>query len=134
MSTSTVSSLVLRIPPPLTEHPASVYLSSLSPGSEPTMKRSLSLIAQLLTNGEADYLTLDWAECLAGHSNPAITARYDRRGEERKRVASAQLGILVRQGRSLPPQASPFSSKKLEPEGDRQKLLLAASDHASYSL
>ncbi|MEH2408042.1 hypothetical protein [Nostoc sp.] len=49
MSTSTVSSLVLTIPPPLTEHPASVYLSSLSPGSEPTMKRSLNLVAQLLT-------------------------------------------------------------------------------------
>lgn len=61
MSTNTVTSLVLTIPPPLTEHPASVYLSTLSPGSEPTMKRSLNLVAQLLTNGEADYLTLNWA-------------------------------------------------------------------------
>jgi site-specific recombinase XerD len=68
MSTNTISSLVLRIPPPLTEHPASVYLSSLAPGSEPTMKRSLSLIAQLLTNGEADYLTLDWAALRYKHT------------------------------------------------------------------
>ena len=68
MSTSTVSSLVLRIPPPLTEHPASVYLSSLSPGSEPTMKRSLNLVAQLLTNNEADYLTLDWSALRYKHT------------------------------------------------------------------
>jgi site-specific recombinase XerD len=68
MSTNTISSLVLTIPPPLTEHPASVYLSSLAPGSEPTMKRSLSLIAQLLTNGEADYLTLDWAALRYKHT------------------------------------------------------------------
>ncbi|MDZ8104712.1 MAG: tyrosine-type recombinase/integrase [Nostoc sp. DedQUE12a] len=68
MSTSTVSSLVLTIPPPLTEHPALVYLGSLAPGSEPTMKRSLCLIAQLLTNGEADYLTLNWAALRYKHT------------------------------------------------------------------
>ena len=68
MSTKTISSLVLRIPPPLTEHPASVYLSSLAPGSEPTMKRSLNLVAQLLTNNEADYLTLDWAALRYKHT------------------------------------------------------------------
>jgi site-specific recombinase XerD len=68
MSTNTISSLVLTIPLPLTEHPASVYLSSLAPGSQATMKRSLSLIAQLLTNGEADYLTLDWAALRYKHT------------------------------------------------------------------
>jgi integrase len=68
MSTNTISSLVLTIPLPLTEHPACVYLSSLAPGSAPTMKRSLSLIAQLLTNGEADYLTLDWAALRYKHT------------------------------------------------------------------
>jgi site-specific recombinase XerD len=68
MSTNTISSLVLTIPLPLTEHPASVYLSSLAPGSSPTQKRSLSLIAQLLTNGEADYLTLDWAALRYKHT------------------------------------------------------------------
>jgi site-specific recombinase XerD len=68
MSQTTVQPLVMTIPPPLTEHPACVYLSSLAPGSEPTMKRSLSLIAQLLTNGEADYLTLDWAALRYKHT------------------------------------------------------------------
>lgn len=32
------------------------------------MKRSLSLIAQLLTNGEADYLTLDWSALRYKHT------------------------------------------------------------------
>ena len=68
MSQTTVSSLVLTVPPPLTEHPASVYLSTLAPLSEPTMKRSLNLIAQLLTNGEADYLTLNWAALRYKHT------------------------------------------------------------------
>jgi site-specific recombinase XerD len=80
MSTSTVAPLVLRIPPPLTEHPASVYLSSLSPGSEPTMKRSLNLIAQLLTNNEADYLTLNWAELRYKHTaaiRAALVRKYE---------------------------------------------------------
>lgn len=35
-------------------------------------------------------------QSLAGHSSTSITARYDRRGEDRKRVASAQLEILGR--------------------------------------
>jgi site-specific recombinase XerD len=62
------ASLVLKAPLPLTEHPASVYIASLSPGSEPTVKRSLNLVAQLLTNGEADYLTLNWANLRYKHT------------------------------------------------------------------
>jgi site-specific recombinase XerD len=46
-----------------------------------------------LLNAGVDIATV---QSLAGHSNPAITARYDRRGEERKRIASAQLEILGR--------------------------------------
>lgn len=61
MPQSTVTSLVLKTPPPLTEQPASVYLAGLAPGSEPTMRHSLNLIARLLTDGTADYLTLNWA-------------------------------------------------------------------------
>jgi site-specific recombinase XerD len=51
-----------------------------------------TFVSDLLTAG-VDIATV---QSLAGHSNPAITARYDRRGEERKRVASAQLEILGR--------------------------------------
>jgi len=68
MQQNTVASLILTTPPALTEHPALVYLGSLAPGSQATMKRSLSLIAQLLTNGEADYLTLNWASLRYKHT------------------------------------------------------------------
>ncbi len=68
MQQNTAALLILTTPPPLTEHPALVYLGSLSPGSQATMKRSLSLVAQLLTNGEADYLTLNWAELRYKHT------------------------------------------------------------------
>jgi integrase len=68
MSQTTVQPLVMTIPPPLTSHPACVYLASLAPGSQATMKRSLSLIAQLLTNDEADYLTLNWASLRYKHT------------------------------------------------------------------
>ncbi|WP_306557906.1 tyrosine-type recombinase/integrase [Nostoc sp. 'Peltigera malacea cyanobiont' DB3992] len=33
-------------------------------------------------------------QIMLGHSNPATTARYDHRGEERKRRAAAQLPIF----------------------------------------
>jgi site-specific recombinase XerD len=51
-----------------------------------------TFVSDLLTAG-TDIATV---QSLAGHSNPAITARYDRRGEERKRSAAAQLEILGR--------------------------------------
>lgn len=68
MPQSAVTSLVLTTPPPLTEQPASVYLAGLAPGSEPTMRQSLNLIARLLTDGSADCLTLDWAALRYKHT------------------------------------------------------------------
>ena len=80
MLQSTVSSLVLKTPPSLIEHPANVYLSGLAPGSEPTMKHSLNLIAQMLTDGEADYLTLDWSALRYKHTaavRAALIKQYE---------------------------------------------------------
>ena len=65
---SAVSSLVLTTPPPLTEHPAAVYLATLTPGSRPTMRQALDAIATLLTNGECDALTLNWAALRYKHT------------------------------------------------------------------
>lgn len=55
-------SFKLAAPVPLTEHPAGVYLAGLGEGSQRTMRQSLNAIAAMLTNGECDALTLDWAQ------------------------------------------------------------------------
>jgi hypothetical protein len=47
---------------PLTNHPAAVYLDSLSSGSRSTMKQSLDALASLLTGGECDAMSLDWSK------------------------------------------------------------------------
>jgi hypothetical protein len=65
---SAVSSLALTAPIPITEHPAIVYLSSLSPGSRPAMKQALDAIAGILTSNQCDALTLDWATLRYKHT------------------------------------------------------------------
>lgn len=46
---------------PADRHPAAVYLASLGPGSRRTMRRSLDVIAAILTQGRCDALTVDWS-------------------------------------------------------------------------
>ncbi len=65
---SITSPLALTIPPPLTEHPAAVYLAGLGAGSRRTMREALDTIARLLTNGRCDHLTLDWAALRYKHT------------------------------------------------------------------
>lgn len=65
---SAVNSLALTAPTPLTEHPAAVYLSSLSPGSRPAMKQALDAIARILTSNQCDALTINWAELRYKHT------------------------------------------------------------------
>lgn len=70
----------MKSPLPLIEHPAQVYLSGLSPGSEPTMRQSLNLIAQMLTNGESNCLTLDWSALRYKHTaavRAALIKQYE---------------------------------------------------------
>ncbi|NEP59561.1 MAG: phage integrase family protein [Symploca sp. SIO2G7] len=64
----TDDSLALTTAVPLTRHPAAVYLSMLGKGSRSTMRQSLNTIAALLTNGECDALTLDWAALRYEHT------------------------------------------------------------------
>jgi len=66
--------LYLSKPPPLTLHPAAVYLSALAPGSRPTMEQALNSIASLLTNGECDAMTLNWASLRYQHTAAIRTA------------------------------------------------------------
>lgn len=59
---------------PLDRNPASVYLASLALGSRRTMRDALNFIAAMLTNGEADALTLQWAALRFQHT-AAIRSR-----------------------------------------------------------
>lgn len=74
MSQTLVKSLVLSQPLPLTIHPAAVYLRGLSPGSRPTMTTSLNAIASLLSDGQCDIYTLDWAALRYQHTAAAQAA------------------------------------------------------------
>ena len=65
---SATECLQLQQPPPLTQHPAAVYLKQLRPKSQLSMRRNLDLIAKLLTNGHCDALTLDWSQLRYRHT------------------------------------------------------------------
>jgi hypothetical protein len=60
--------LKLASPPPLTRHPAAVYISGLGVGSQRTIRYSLSAIAALLTQGECDAYTIDWSKLRYHHT------------------------------------------------------------------
>ncbi|MBA2534559.1 MAG: hypothetical protein H0V21_06075, partial [Rubrobacter sp.] len=66
-------------PPPLELHPARVYLLSLSEGSRRTMRTALQAIAELVSAGRADVLSLPWHELRYQHTSAirsALTERY----------------------------------------------------------
>jgi site-specific recombinase XerD len=60
--------LKLARPIPLTRHPAGVYLSGLGSGSRRTIRYSLNTMANLLTGGECDALTIDWSKLRYHHT------------------------------------------------------------------
>ena len=68
MNQTSVKTLVLSEPLPLTSHPAAVYLRNLSPGSKPTMTTALNAIASLLSDGRCDLYTLDWSAIKYRHT------------------------------------------------------------------
>jgi len=70
--------LALTQPIPLTNHPAEVYLRSLAVGSRPTMTQALDAIACLLTDGNCDRLSLDWAALRYRHTSAVQAALLDR--------------------------------------------------------
>jgi len=63
---------------PLDRHPAAVYLASLSPGSRPTMRTALRIVAGVVCSG-ADELTLPWPALDFAHTTALrsrIAARF----------------------------------------------------------
>ncbi len=80
LSKSESNSLKLTEPIPVTLHPAAVYLDSLGKGSKLTMSCSLNTIASILTNGECDAMTLDWAKLRYRHTaivRSVLEKRYE---------------------------------------------------------
>lgn len=64
---------------PFTEHPAVVYLASLSEGSRRTMYQSLNTIAGLLSDGQLNAFQLNWAALRYQHTaavRAQLAARY----------------------------------------------------------
>ncbi len=67
-------SLALSNPLPLTQHPAAVYLGLLATGSRSTMRQALNAIASLLTDGQCDAMSLNWAALRYQHTAAVQTA------------------------------------------------------------
>ena len=78
ISSEEIEVLSLKEPVPLTQHPAAVYLGSLSEGSKRTMGSSLNAIARLLTDGKCDAMTLDWSQLRYRHTAAIRTALAQR--------------------------------------------------------
>ncbi|MBD2450496.1 site-specific integrase [Nostoc sp. FACHB-152] len=87
--------LVLSTPLPLTQHPAAVYLSSLSLSSRRTMQKALNVIARLLIASECDALSLDWSKLRYQHT-AAIRAIFMEQYSPAtaNRMLSALRGVL----------------------------------------
>ena len=74
-------------------HPVAVYLARLAPGSRRTMRQVLDVIAGLLTNGQADAITLPWAQLRYQHTQ-AVRSRL----AERYQPASVNKGLAAVRG------------------------------------
>ena len=64
---------------PLAQHPAVVYLASLSEGSRRRMFQSLNAIANILSDGQLDVFSLDWGALREHHIafvRTQVIARY----------------------------------------------------------
>ena len=71
--------LTALAPFPADRHPAAVYVASLASGSRRTMRQALDAVAGLLTGGQANAETLDWAALRYQHTQAvraALAARY----------------------------------------------------------
>jgi site-specific recombinase XerD len=79
----------------LDRHPAAVYLARLSPGSHRATRHALSVLAELLSGGKADPLTLDWAALRYQHTSALRVALDERYAPATaNRILSALRGVL----------------------------------------
>jgi len=87
--------LIQREELPLDQHPAAVYLASLSVRSRRTIGHDLNVIARLVSGDRCDAFTLDWGALRYAHTaavRAALAARYSHTGANR--MLSALRGVL----------------------------------------
>lgn len=101
MQPTFTATLALSAPLPLTLHPAAVYLRSLGSGSRPTMKQSLDAIASILTNGECDADTLDWAALRYQHTAAVQAVLLERHAPVTVKKMIAALRRVLQEARKL---------------------------------
>ena len=81
--------------PALDQCPAAVYLSQLKHSSRRPQKQALDLVASLLTNGNADCLTLNWSAIRYQHTAAARGRLLDGYAPATaNRILSALRGVL----------------------------------------
>src|SRR5262245_23080777 len=74
---------------PADRNPALVYLASLAAGSRRTMRQALNTVAQILTAGRCDLVTLPWGAIRFQHTQAVRTALQERyNGEQDARCAT----------------------------------------------
>jgi site-specific recombinase XerD len=80
---------------PLDRNPAAVYLARLAPGSRPTMRHALDVIASILTAGQADAFACDWSLVRYQHAQAVRTVLAERyRPVTANKTLSALRGVL----------------------------------------
>lgn len=87
--------LLAPSPKPADQHPAAVYLASLSLRSRRTIGGDLNTLAGLLTSGRCDLVSLDWAALRYSHCaalRAAVAQRYAH--TTANRMLSALRGVL----------------------------------------
>ncbi len=76
VTTATVLAPITDIP--ADQHPALVYLASLGQGSRRTMRQALDTIADVLTVGRCDHITLPWGALRFQHTQAVRAALQER--------------------------------------------------------
>ncbi len=54
--------------PPADRHPALVYLASVAPGTRPSVRSGLQVVAEILSGGRCDLFSFPWASLRAQHT------------------------------------------------------------------
>ncbi len=80
---------------PLDQNPAAVYIASLAPGSRRTMRQALDIIAAMLTNEQADAMSLPWGNLRFQHTT-AIRSKLaeSHSASTANKMLSALRGVL----------------------------------------